>query len=183
MLSTRDKLGVNRIPWNIERKIDWANKEEANPTRSPVGKVSNSPSSSVTSAGGSGCGSHCNKGRRARGMYTGAVVSTAARYSTAQGSATAAARRSTAAAPRSADAREGGSGEFPRKRRRDVADWTRIARCGLPIAGRQAGGRAAGGDGHRRGGEGFRRDAEGASPSQCNGRGRRKLTTIRGRAS
>lgn len=140
MLSTRDKLGVNRIPWNIERKIDWANKEEANPTRSPVGKVSNSPSSSVTSAGGSGCGSHCNKGRRARGMYTGAVVSTAARYSTAQGSATAAARRSTAAAPRSADAREGGSGEFPRKRRRDVADWTRIARCGLPIAGRRAGG-------------------------------------------
>nr|CAB3450712.1 unnamed protein product [Digitaria exilis] len=111
--------------------------------------------------GGSGGGSHSNKGRRARGTYTVAVVSTAARYSTAQGSVTAAARRSIAAALRSADAREGGSGEFPRKRRRDVTEnWAMVARRCLPIAGRgrRAPGTAtdAGWNRERQ----FRRDAE-----------------------
>ena len=81
-------------------------------------------------------------------MYTGAVASTAARYSTAQGSATAAARRSTAATLRSADAREGRSGELPRKRREDVAEgWTRAARGILPIAGRRWPGRRGAGPG------------------------------------
>ena len=113
-----------------------------------MGKGSASSSSAGTSTGGSGGGSHCNKGRRARGMYTGAVASTAARYSTAQGSATAAASRSTAATLRSADAREGRSGELPRKRREDVAEgWTRAARGILPIAGRRWPGRRGAGPG------------------------------------
>lgn len=69
----------------------------------------------------------------------GFVVSTAARYSTAQGSTTAVARRSAAAARRNAaDARDGGSGECPPRRRRDVTEaWVVSWRDGLAIAGRR----------------------------------------------
>lgn len=69
----------------------------------------------------------------------GSIVSTVARYSTAQGSATAAARRSAAAASRNAgDAPEGGSDDCPPKRRRDVTEaWVRFWREGFAIAGRR----------------------------------------------
>jgi hypothetical protein len=136
---------------NVAKSSPELEAEESKPTRSPGGTGSTALSSSGVVTGGSvGCRS--NHGQRARGTYTGVVVSTAARYSTVQGSATAAARRSTAAAFRTAEARAG-CGEYTLRRRSDVTEvGVRVRRDGLAIAGK--GRRRRAGEPTRRGGVG-----------------------------
>jgi hypothetical protein len=140
--------------------------EESKPTRSPGGTGSTALSSSGVVTGGS-VGRRSNHGRRARGTYTGVVVSTAARYSTVQGRATVAARRSTAAAFRSAEARAG-CGEYPLRWRSDVTEvGVKVRRDGLAIAGEGRRRRPAGAAG--RGTDAARWGGPVGDSVQCNG--------------
>lgn len=105
------------------------------------------PSSSGTITRGRG-GSHSHQGRGSQATCTdGSIVGKAARYSTAQGSATAALRRSTAAAFRNTRLAEEAAASVQGSSGGRVRVWY----DDLAIAGDAVAGVAVAADGHRRG--------------------------------